>query len=159
MSQISLSGNSEGTANFNIQAPATNTNRTVTLPDQTGTAFVGDAPGAAPMFACRAWVCFDANRDSTGAASTAATARFIHASGNVSSVIRNLAGDYTVNFATPMADTGYCAQLSGSTTTGNLVVVTEYSGTARTTSSLRFTCRNVAQGTADPEFGSIAIFR
>lgn len=37
MSQIALSPNATGSAQFTIAAPGTNTNRTLTLPDQTGT--------------------------------------------------------------------------------------------------------------------------
>ena len=71
------------------------------------------ATGDAPIFGCRAWVNFDGKRDSTGATSTANTARFIRASGNVSSVMRNGTGDYTVNFTAPMEDADYSAISSG----------------------------------------------
>lgn len=37
MSKISLSPNASGTGNFTIASPATNTDRTLTLPDNTGT--------------------------------------------------------------------------------------------------------------------------
>lgn len=37
MSKISLNPNASGTANFTIASPATNTDRTLTLPDNTGT--------------------------------------------------------------------------------------------------------------------------
>jgi hypothetical protein len=37
MSQISITGASTGTATFTIESPATSTNRTLTLPDNTGT--------------------------------------------------------------------------------------------------------------------------
>jgi len=40
MSKISLKPNSAGTANFEIAAPATNTDRTFTLPDEAGTVLV-----------------------------------------------------------------------------------------------------------------------
>lgn len=52
--------------------------------------------GAAPMYACRAWV----NFNGTGTVS-------IRASGNVSSITDNGSGDYTVNFATAMPDNDY----------------------------------------------------
>jgi hypothetical protein len=55
-----------------------------------------DAPGAAPLFACRAWV----NFDGTGTVG-------IRASGNVSSITDNGTGDYTVNFTTDMEDADY----------------------------------------------------
>jgi len=56
-----------------------------------------NATGSAPIYACRAWV----NFNGTGAVA-------IRASGNVSSITDNGTGDYTVNFATAMADANYC---------------------------------------------------
>ncbi|AHX01178.1 putative tail protein [Nitrincola phage 1M3-16] len=56
-----------------------------------------NATGDAPIYACRAWVNFDGTT----------TPPTIRASGNVSSVVRNGTGDYTVNFITPMQDTSY----------------------------------------------------
>ena len=72
------------------------------------------ATGDAPIFGCRAWVNFDGTKDSTGAASTANTARLIRASGNVDSVMRNGVGDYTVNFITAMVDDGYAPLITAS---------------------------------------------
>jgi hypothetical protein len=60
-----------------------------------------NATGSAPVYACRAWV----NFDGTGTVS-------IRESGNVSSITDNGTGDYTVNFATAMPDSNYCAQIS-----------------------------------------------
>lgn len=54
------------------------------------------ATGAAPIYACRAWV----NFNGTGTVA-------IRASGNVSSITDNGTGDYTVNFATAMPDANY----------------------------------------------------
>lgn len=71
------------------------------------------ADNSPPIFACRAWVNFNGSADTTGAASTANTNRLIRASGNVTSVLRNGAGDYTVTFATPMPDANYAAIVSG----------------------------------------------
>lgn len=55
-----------------------------------------NASGAAPMFACRAWV----NFNGTGVVA-------IRASGNVSSITDNGVGDYTVNFTTALPDANY----------------------------------------------------
>jgi hypothetical protein len=41
MSKIAISGASTGTATFTIESPATSTNRTLTLPDNTGTLLTG----------------------------------------------------------------------------------------------------------------------
>jgi len=49
----------------------------------------------ATAYGCRAWVNFDGDNES------------VRASGNISSVVRNRSGDYTVNFATAMPDNDY----------------------------------------------------
>ena len=109
MSKISLKPNSAGTANFEIAAPATNTDRTFTLPDEDGTLATAEnipagytdsdaldlfnVTGSAPVYACRAWV----NFDGTGTVA-------IRGSGNVSSVTDAAVGRYNVNLATAMPD-------------------------------------------------------
>lgn len=55
-----------------------------------------NAFGSAPIYACRAWV----NFNGTGTVA-------IRASGNVSSITDNGAGDYTVNFTTALEDANY----------------------------------------------------
>jgi len=70
-------------------------------------ATVMNAQGAAPMFACRAWVNFDATRNAAGGTDSANTNRFIRASGNVASVLKTATGTYEVNFTTAMPDTNY----------------------------------------------------
>lgn len=66
-----------------------------------------ESVGGLPAFQCRAWVNFDGTRDSTGAASSANTARYIRASGNVSSVVRTDAGSYIVTVTGQMPDANY----------------------------------------------------
>lgn len=56
-----------------------------------------NASGSAPIYACRAWVNFSG------------TANTIRASGNVSSIGDGGTGNYTINFATALQDTNYCA--------------------------------------------------
>jgi len=58
------------------------------------------------VYTCKAWVNFDG---------TQTAANMIRASGNVSSITDNGTGDYTVNFATAMADANY----STTATSGN----------------------------------------
>jgi hypothetical protein len=99
--------------------------------------------GSAPAYACRAWVNFDGTRDSSGATSTANTNRFIRASGNVTSVLRNGTGDYTITFTTPMTDADYCASgicCSGSNITYSSGAVPYVCGpqATPTTSQFRF---------------------
>jgi len=114
MSKISLKPNASGTGVFSLEAPNSNVDRTLNLPDEAGTvATVENLPagytdsdaldlfnatGSAPVYACRAWV----NFDGTGTVS-------IRDSGNVSSITDNGAGEHTVNFTTAMPDVNYAA--------------------------------------------------
>jgi hypothetical protein len=117
LSKISLQPNSSGTGTFTLVAPDSNTNRTLTLPDEAGTvATVENLPagytdsdaldlfnatGSAPVYACRAWV----NFDGTGTVA-------IRASGNVSSITDNGTGNYSVNFTTSMLDNDYAVLIA-----------------------------------------------
>jgi len=108
MSLIAVQGGATGTGTVTLLAPVTNTNRTLTLPDATGTVATAEstltqfnASGSAPVYAARAWVNFN------GTGSVA-----IRASGNVSSVTDNGTGSYTVNFTTAISDANYCASVT-----------------------------------------------
>jgi len=108
MSKISIKPNDSGTGTFTLESPNSNTDRTLTLPDEAGTVLTTatdiesqvktatNATGSAPIYACRAWV----NFDGTGTVA-------IRNSGNVSSVTENVTGDYTINFTTAMEDSNY----------------------------------------------------
>jgi hypothetical protein len=105
MTKIAIVPNAAGTGTFTIEAPNSNSNRTLVLPDSAGTVATAEstlaqfnATGSAPVYACRAWVNFDGTLNFPGT---------IRASGNVSSVTRNGTGDYTVNFTTAMPDANY----------------------------------------------------
>ena len=119
MSSIAITGGATGTGVFSLLAPSTSTNRTLTLPDSTGTVLndqsnieaqvktATNASGSAPVYACRAWV----NFNGTGTVA-------IRASGNVSSITDVGTGRYTVNFTTAMPDADYsyvgtCKDVSG----------------------------------------------
>jgi len=85
------------------------------LPDAIITApeLSGAQTGTAPIYGCRAWVNFDGTRNEadTGASTNGANVK-IRASGNVTSVLKNGTGDYTVTFTTAMPDANYCANIS-----------------------------------------------
>jgi hypothetical protein len=151
--------------------------KTVTLPDDSVTnaklslaANDGEikkalnADNSPPIFACRAWVNFDGTKDTTGAVSTANTNRLIRASGNVASVLRNGAGDYTITFTTAMPDANYCATL-GWTNTGPTSSfdgsASVYSAATVTASSVRvFSSAGVSSGAGEEaEYFALAIFR
>ncbi len=126
------------------------------------------ASGSAPSYACRAWVNFDGTRDTTGATSTENTNRLIRASGNVTSVLRNGVGDYTITFTTAMSDANYSAIGASSitgfaspTSTGIFGVAMSASNTYanKTTSQIRITvCDNSSDQLFDTFDSNVAIF-
>lgn len=91
--------------------------------------------GAAPMYACRAWVGFDG----TGTPA-------IRASGNVSSITDNGVGDYTLNFATPMSNANYSISSSSTESDGPPISASlRMSGTTpllKSTSAVRVSTRS-----------------
>lgn len=107
-----------------------------------------NASGSAPIYACRAWVNF--NGQGTPA---------IRASGNVSSITDNGAGDYTVNFTTAMPDTNYSAPASvdGSGVVSGAIIEIR----VHTTTSVKVRGMNPQSGYANTDFPvfSLAIFR
>ena len=70
----------------------------------------GAQTGSAPIYGCRAWVNFDGSTvTSVGGENRCA----ISGSGNVSKVVRNSAGLFTVHFTTNMPSANYCVITSG----------------------------------------------
>jgi hypothetical protein len=118
-----------------------------------------NATGDAPVYGCRAWVNFDGTKDSTGAVSTANTARFIRASGNVTSVVRDGVGDYTVNFTVAMPDANYCALPDGSLAGVNLIAHGSATGTPQTTTAFRVQYQTTANVLIDATIACVTIFR
>jgi hypothetical protein len=109
----------------------------------------------ATAYGCRAWV----NLNGTGTPAA-------RASGNVSSIGDNGAGDYTINFTTAMPDANY-ANVFGSNTdnaSGNFVSnmgVVSNSGSVvtKTTSALRVLAKNQSWVGTDGTEINVAIFR
>ena len=112
MSKISLTPNAAGTGNFTIASPATDTDRTLTLPDEAGTVLTSasaipaaqitgalNATGSAPIYACRAWGNFDGDAITT------------RGSGNLS-IARTSTGNFTFTMATAMPDVNYSVNVS-----------------------------------------------
>ena len=64
-----------------------------------------NARGNAPVSACRAWVCFNGK----------ASPPEILSSLNISSVVKNATGDYTLNFTTPLENSNYAVSCGGAT--------------------------------------------
>ena len=153
-----------GTGIITVVPPATNTNRTIILPDSTGTMATAEstlaqfnASGSAPVYAARAWV----NFNGTGTVA-------IRASGNVSSITDNGTGDYTVNFTTAMTDANYASEVGISSDVGfspQSVAVNNksaggYAYVTPTTSAFRFTVGKATDGTpVDSLYALVSVFR
>ena len=136
------------------------TNKTLTSPTLT-TPNINSAPistvtGAAPLFMARAWV----NFNGTGTIA-------IRASGNVTSLTDNGAGDYTVNLTTAMPDANYAVVCNSvlSTTASSTGSAGPYGSfaagaTTKTTAAIRTEFGNSSTGTlTDTAEANVVIFR
>ena len=128
-----LKSSSDGTGVLALQTNGT-TAVTVDASQNTtlaGTLTIGTATqavpsGTAPLYAARAWV----NFNGTGTVA-------IRASGNVSSITDNGAGDYTVNFTSAMPDANYAISVLGKNTVSNNNVSHNPNVSTNTTSAAR----------------------
>ena len=152
MSKIALSGDANGNGTLTIASPNTNSDRTLTLPDSTGTIATAEstltqfnASGSAPVYAARAWV----NFNGTGTVA-------IRASGNVSSITDNGTGDYTVNFTTAMPDVNYAVSATGGRSGSSFGL---YLQGIATTTTLPISTRSLAGAAEDSSEIQIAVFR
>lgn len=106
------------------------------------------APGAAPVFACRAWV----NFNGTGTVA-------IRAAGNVSSITDNGAGSYVANLTVALLDTNYvavgtCRGQSDGDANSTLVGVGVHS-----TGSVPIFTKNGSNALVDSSIVDVSIFR
>jgi hypothetical protein len=165
MSNIAMQGGATGTGTVTLLAPSTSTNRTLTLPDATGTVLVsgngisgttgtfsGDLSfnsgygSAAVGYGCRAWV----NFNGTGTPA-------IRASGNVSSITDNGTGDYTVNFTTAMPDANYSiGHIVGDTGGSAQAFLTPFTYAV---GSIRLQIFNAAGAQPDRNMVNVSVFR
>jgi hypothetical protein len=76
---------------------------------------------------------------------------------NVSSVTRNSAGDYTINFATALASTNYGVTASGSRTGIALAAVAGYAGGTKTVNAVRIVVDNGAGGKTDSDDMTVVV--
>ena len=158
MSKVAITGNASGTGTFTIASPNSNTDRTLTLPDSTGTLATAEstltqfnASGSAPVYAARAWV----NFNGTGTVA-------IRASGNVSSITDNGTGDYTVNFTTAMPDANYTPMVSAKEDDSNNTLGSVFGYLqrfAQTTTAVRISSRTGGGTVLDCTQVNAAIFR
>jgi hypothetical protein len=121
----------------------------------------GAQTGAAPIYGCRAWVNFDGTRNAadTGASTNGANVK-IRASGNVTSVLKNAVGDYTVTLTTAMPDANYCVV----TNIGNDAItptdtVRTFASRSLTTSNFRLISNRADLTAQDQPIGCASIFR
>lgn len=141
----------------NIQAASTSTlvlkngvaNTPPTIQDSSGTQ-IGTF--------CRAWVQFNGTTVTNPASMTGVNGSF-----NVSSILDNGLGDYTINFSTAMPDANYCAVASGNAVGGTISVAQpnstgSFAYSAPTTTACRvFFSNNTAA--KDVTACNVAIFR
>lgn len=135
---ISLTGDVTGTTgSFNgsaaVSASTTIANSAVTTAkvadaNITAAKLDGAQSGSAPIFGARAWANFVG--DGSNGACT------VNASGNVSGVVKNGTGDYTVTFNTAMADANYAVAVFGSALISRTQISSQAAG------SIRFTIAN-----------------
>jgi hypothetical protein len=102
------------------------------------------------VYTCKAWV----NFNGTGTVA-------IRASGNVSSITDNGAGDYTVNFTTNFADANYSVIGTGRSQNdaAGQALLNISSLSSPTTSSVRLKTLTPSVAYNDSDFVSVAVFR
>jgi hypothetical protein len=99
-----------GTSAVGLVAPGTSGNALIsngTTWTSGGISKLSTASGTAPSFSVRAYVYFNGTLNTSGSVDTSNTARFLYASGNVTSVVRTGQGNYQVNFTTEMPRSDY----------------------------------------------------
>jgi hypothetical protein len=123
---------------------------TLTTPNINSAQFA-TVSGTAPIYPCRAWV----NFNGTGTVA-------IRASGNVTSITDNGAGDYTVNFTTAMPDANYSVSVTGSgNSTGagnNRIIGSQDGGGTSTVSAVRIAI-NTTTVAYDSLYTNVSVFR
>jgi len=109
MSKIAISGASTGTATFTIESPATSTNRTLTLPDNTGTIITQNST---PAFASTIGV--------GGATAAASGAGITFPASQSASSDANTLDDYEEGTWTPTLSSGFSTAPTSYTINGGI---------------------------------------
>ena len=131
-----------GTPTAPTAAAATDTTQVAT------TAMVQAALATLVTSPIAAWVNFDGTGGIT-----------INGSKNVSSVTDNGTGDYTINFATSLANTNYGVTASGSRSGISLPAQAGYAGGTKTVSAVRILCDNGAGGLVDSDDMTVVVMK
>lgn len=116
----------------------------------------GAQTGVAPIYGARAWCVFDATKNTSGVVSTTPSARLLIAKGNVSSVVRNSLGRFTVNFEADNPMPGSYAVIGGSYDTDT--IVNGFTYVTQTASSFVISTENTSGGGQDFENNSLVVF-
>lgn len=111
----------------------------------------------------RAWVNFDGTRDTSGAVSTSNTNRFIRAQHNVTSVLRNALGDYTITFTNQLSDNNYAVTATAGGTAADALGVdlgNQGSNPSQSTSQVKLTTYGAgAANNVDATVVSVMVIR
>ena len=113
----------------------------------------GAQTGSAPIYGCRAWVNFDGTTVTNVGGEDRCT---IRGSGNVTKVVRNNTGDYTITFSTAMPDANYATVASGSPDVQSALI--EVQGTPTTTTQQIYAKNGTNNASANFTRINVAIF-
>ena len=150
-------GNGTSALSGNLVAPGTSgnvlTSNGTTWTSAAAPTGITITTGSAPYYGARAWI----NFNGTGTIA-------IRASGNVSSLTDNGAGDYTINFTTAMPDANYSVCYgTGGNSAGQYPVAgskdAAVSGSAQTTTAFRMFSTNLGGSPVDTAFLFASVFR
>jgi hypothetical protein len=119
-------------------------NGAVAAPD-----LAGNQSGSAPIFGARAWCVFNGTLTGTNAPT---------AGGNVTSVTRNSAGNYTVTLANALPDTNFAVTVSARLS-GSAVMAAPAPDVSLTTTSVGAVTFNNAGASVDPTSVHLVIYR
>lgn len=116
---------------------------------------IQDSAGTQIGTFCRAWVNFNGTTVTNPASMTGVRASF-----NVSSILDNGTGDYTVNFTNALPDADYATQVTPQATVSNtgLMGCLKHSSTP-TTSAVRVSVNAVDAGFRDSTYVLVSVFR
>jgi hypothetical protein len=179
MSQVALSGNASGTGTFTIASPNSNTDRTLSLPDATGTVqvsgnpisgttgtFSGAVSGTTGTFSGNVTLGSSVLATPTGSAPSYTCRAWVNfngtgtvairASGNVTSVTDNGTGIYRINFTTAMPDANYSISSGIGDSTADCVITIA----TPTTAKFDFNSYRIPTGALiDAPYIAAAVFR
>ena len=113
-----------------------------------------NASGDAPMYACRAWVNFNGVTATIDADLTG-----VRGSGNIESVVKNGAGDYTINLTTELEDVNACPIVSMAQTSGTHTRNADVYMVSASAISIKTYGGGSSQLAEDATYISLSIFR